>query len=81
MATQNGATRFETARHLVDEQYDALKAGIGRIADRVMHDPDGSPSDLAKLSARAVEVIKAHPYVATGVALGMAYLVVRALRH
>jgi hypothetical protein len=80
MGTQTGPGRFEAARHMIDEEYDALRAGFGRIVDRVMQEPDGSPSPVAKLSERAIEVIKAHPFIATAVGLGMGYLLVRVLR-
>ncbi len=81
MGTQVGSTRFESARHLVDEQFDALKDGVNRIYERVMKEPDGTPSKLSVWSAKATDAIKTHPYMAVGIALGIGYAVMKIARR
>jgi ElaB/YqjD/DUF883 family membrane-anchored ribosome-binding protein len=71
MATQNGATRFESARHLVDEQFDALKSNVNRVVERVLTEAEEAPEDLRKWLMKSNELVKAHPFVAFGVGIGV----------
>lgn len=81
MGTHTGNSRLETARHHLDEQYSALKSGMHRIVKRVMTHPDGSPSRFSVWSKQATEAVKAHPYLAVGIALGAGYLIMRLVRR
>jgi len=81
MGTFNGNHRFDSAKHLVDEQFDAFKSGIQRVFERVMSRPDGSPSRVRQWSTQASDTIKAHPYLAVGIAVGLGYAIVRIARR
>ena len=71
MATQNGSTRFDSARHLVDEKFDALKSNVNRVVERVLSETEQAPEDVRKWMSKANELVKAHPFVAFGVGIGV----------
>lgn len=79
MSPQNGTTHAAAAaHHLFDQQFDALKAGIRKLIDRVETD---APSRIRTLTGNATEVIKAHPILAVGLAFGLGYVVMRVARR
>ncbi len=81
MGTVNTNGRFDSARHLADEQFEALKSGMHKLVDRVMTQSDGLPSRVQQWMAKATEAAKAHPYLAIGIALGSGYAIVKIARR
>lgn len=77
--TTNG--RLDSARHLVDERFEALKSGMHKLIDRVMVQPDGSPSRVQTWAKKATDAVKAHPYLAVGIALGTGYAIIKIVRR
>lgn len=72
---------FDSARHLVDDKFESLKSGMHKLVDRVMSQPDGSPSRIQTWTAKATEAVKAHPYLAIGIAVGTGYAIVKIARR
>jgi hypothetical protein len=81
MGTFNSNSRFDTARHSLDERLDAFKSETLRFIDRVMTRPDGTASRVRTWSTQATNAIKTHPYVAVGIAMGLGYIIVRGIRR
>ncbi len=81
MGTVNTNGRLDSARHLVDERFEALKSGMHKLVDRVMTQSDGSPSRVQKWATKATEAVKAHPYLAVGIALGTGYAIIKIARR
>ena len=81
MGTHDGSQRWNSTRHFVDERLDAFKHGMQKVIDRVVTQPDGSPSRIRTWSTATTNAIKAHPYLATGVALGLGYVIVKIARR
>ena len=80
-STFNGNSRFHSAKHLVDERFDAFKAGMQHLVERVMSRPEVSSSRVRRWSTQATDTVKAYPYVALGIALGLGYAIVRIARR
>jgi hypothetical protein len=80
MGTHNKGSFAET-RHLFDGRFDRFKTSMHAVLNRVMKEPDGSPSRLATWSARATDAVKAHPYIAVGAAVALGYAIVRIVRR
>ncbi|HEY5923527.1 MAG TPA: hypothetical protein VIV11_17725 [Kofleriaceae bacterium] len=74
-------TRFAAARDAAEQTFDSFKSGMHHVFDRVMTKPDGSPSRVRTWTNRATDAIKAHPYLAVGVAVGLGYAIVRVARR
>ena len=72
MNTQN-STKSDVPPGSVEQQLDALKAGLKKLVDRFDNQPHG-------YFARARQQIQAHPIAAVGLAFGIGYLVVRLVR-
>jgi len=80
MTTQNGTTTVSNHPAL-DARFDALKSGVRKLIDRVMTQPVGEPSRIARLASSARTKIKAHPIAAAAIALGVGYMFVRIARR
>jgi len=82
MSSQNGTTHTDSPHHLLEDQLDALKAGVRKLMDRVATKPaDAPPSRISTFTGKATELIKAHPIAAVGIALGLGYVVMRIARR
>lgn len=66
-----------TGQHRFDERFEALKSGVHKLFEKATM----RPTWLGRATDRSAELIKAHPIAAVGIALGISYLVVRAIRR
>lgn len=60
----------EWAQRMVDEQIEALRAGVKKVIGRILEDPE-EPSLLHRALVKAGRLIQAHPIAAAGVVLGL----------
>lgn len=66
-----------TMHHLFDDRLDALKSGVHKLIDKATT----RPTWFGSATERTAAIIKAHPFAAIGIALGLGYIVVRAIRR
>jgi ElaB/YqjD/DUF883 family membrane-anchored ribosome-binding protein len=80
MTVQNGNTRDNT-HHVLGHQLDALKEGMRKVVERVAETPTIAKARIQSLAGQVGKMVKAHPIVAVGAAVGIGYLVVRLVRR
>jgi ElaB/YqjD/DUF883 family membrane-anchored ribosome-binding protein len=78
MATENGSA---TAHHMIDKQFESFKARVHDVVDRADAQTAGVRSRLRVYAAKTGDAIKAHPFAAVGIALGVGYAIVRIARR
>jgi ElaB/YqjD/DUF883 family membrane-anchored ribosome-binding protein len=78
MTIGNGTTK---AHHMIDEQFASFKAKVHDAVDRAEATTESARSKLRAYTARATEMIKAHPLAAVGIAFGVGYVIVRLARR
>lgn len=72
----NGNSQAAWAQHMLDEQFEAFRAGVKKMIGRIMAEPE-PPSRLRKLATlatKARDLIEAHPIVAASLVLGLGYV-------
>jgi ElaB/YqjD/DUF883 family membrane-anchored ribosome-binding protein len=77
MAIGNGTS----VHHTIDEQFDSLKSRIHDAVDRAETSTAGARSWIRGFAGKASELIKAHPFAAVGIAVGVGYAIVRFARR
>lgn len=66
-----------TVQHLFDQRLDSLKSGVHKLFEKATM----RPTWFGRVTEKSAGLIKAHPIAAVGMALGVSYLIVRAIRR
>ncbi|MBL0215157.1 MAG: hypothetical protein IPQ07_14875 [Myxococcales bacterium] len=67
--------------HFFEEQLDAIKDGVKKLAAQVSHAVKPEPSRIRSFADKATELVREHPIAVAGIALGVGYLAVRIARR
>lgn len=66
-----------TTQQEFDQRLDALKSGIHKLVDKATT----RPTWFGRAATQTATIVRAHPVVAVGLAVGLGYIVVRATRQ